>query len=79
MGQTITNSYGDLEVLQAYKNNVKDIFKTAYNAQNNLGASSAVLSKRYGFASKLNVGTAYGFSLIQFFCSYSLKWLRCCQ
>jgi hypothetical protein len=27
MGQTITNSYGDLEVLQAYKNNVKDILK----------------------------------------------------
>ena len=36
MGQTITNSFGQPEVLQAYKNNVKDIFKTAYNAQNNL-------------------------------------------
>ncbi|MDI6047913.1 SusC/RagA family TonB-linked outer membrane protein [Flavobacterium yafengii] len=36
MGQTITNSYGQPEVLQAYKNNVKDFFKTSYNAQNNL-------------------------------------------
>ena len=36
MGQAITNAYGQPEVLQAYKNNVKDIFKTSYNAQNNL-------------------------------------------
>jgi TonB-linked SusC/RagA family outer membrane protein len=36
MGQTITNSYGQQEVLRAYENNVKDIFKTAYNIQNNL-------------------------------------------
>lgn len=35
-GQTIINSFGQPEVLQAYKNNVKDIFKTAYNVQNNL-------------------------------------------
>ena len=36
MGQNIINAYGQAEVLQAYPNNVKDIFKTAYNAQNNL-------------------------------------------
>jgi TonB-linked SusC/RagA family outer membrane protein len=36
MGQTIMNSYGQPEVLTAYPNNVKDFFKTAYNAQNNL-------------------------------------------
>ena len=36
MGQTIINSFGQQEVLRAYENNVSDIFKTAYNAQNNL-------------------------------------------
>jgi TonB-linked SusC/RagA family outer membrane protein len=36
MGQTITNSYGQTEILQAYKNNVKDIFRTGTNIQNNL-------------------------------------------
>lgn len=39
IGQTIVNSYGQSEVLQAYRNNVKDIFQTAYNAQNNLSFS----------------------------------------
>ena len=36
MGQNIINSYGQPEILQAYPNNVKDIFKTAFNSQNNL-------------------------------------------
>ncbi len=36
LGQSIVNSFGQPEVLQAYKDNVKDIFKTAYNVQNNL-------------------------------------------
>ncbi|MEY3500554.1 MAG: hypothetical protein RL308_2223 [Bacteroidota bacterium] len=35
-GQNIVNSYGQPEVLMAYPNNVKDIFTTAYNIQNNL-------------------------------------------
>lgn len=39
MGQNIINSFGQPEVLRAYANNVKDIFKTAYNAQNNLSFS----------------------------------------
>lgn len=38
-GQTIVNSYGQTEILQAYRNNVKDIFQTSYNAQNNLSFS----------------------------------------
>ena len=35
-GRAYTNSFGKPDVLRAYPNNVKDIFKTAYNAQNNL-------------------------------------------
>lgn len=35
-GQTVTNSFGQQEVLQAYPDNVKDIFKTATSLQNNL-------------------------------------------
>jgi TonB-linked SusC/RagA family outer membrane protein len=35
-GQTITNSFGQQETLQAYPDNVKDIFKQSYNNQNNL-------------------------------------------
>ena len=36
MGQNIINAYGQPEVLRAYPNNVRDFFKTAFNAQNNL-------------------------------------------
>jgi hypothetical protein len=53
-------------VLQAYKNNVKDIFKTAYNAQNNLGGS-LVFCQSGTVLQVRNVGTAYGFSLANFF------------
>lgn len=35
-GQTITNSLGQQEILQAYPDNVKDIFQQSYNNQNNL-------------------------------------------
>ncbi|SHG49642.1 TonB-linked outer membrane protein, SusC/RagA family [Flavobacterium micromati] len=36
MGQNIINAYGQPVVLQAYPNNVRDFFKTGFNAQNNL-------------------------------------------
>jgi len=39
VGQTITNSFGQKEILQAYPDNVKDIFKQSYNLQNNLSFS----------------------------------------
>lgn len=35
-GQSIINSFGQPEKLQAYENNVKDIFQEAYSFQNNL-------------------------------------------
>lgn len=40
-GQTVTNFRGQEEVLTAYPNNVKDIFRTGVNFQNNLTLSGA--------------------------------------
>ena len=40
-GQTVTNFRGEQEVLTAYPNNVKDIFRTGVNFQNNLSLSGA--------------------------------------
>ena len=50
MGQTITNSYGQTEILQAYPDNVKDIFKTATNMQNNLSFSGGTEKSTYRIA-----------------------------
>ena len=50
MGQNIINSYGQPEVLQAYKNNVKDIFETGFNAQNNLSFSGGSEKSTYRIA-----------------------------
>lgn len=38
-GQTVTNFRGESETLTAYPNNIKDIFKTGKNIQNNLSFS----------------------------------------
>ena len=38
-GQTVTNFFGQPEVLKAYPNNVKDIFDTSFNLQNNVSFS----------------------------------------
>ncbi len=39
IGQTVTNYFGNQEVLKAYPNNVKDIFKKGYNRQNTISFS----------------------------------------
>ncbi|WP_264525252.1 SusC/RagA family TonB-linked outer membrane protein [Flavobacterium sp. N502536] len=49
-GQTIVNSYGQTEVLRAYKNNVSDIFKTSYNAQNNVSFAGGSEKSTYRIA-----------------------------
>ncbi len=38
-GQTVTNYYGKSEPLQAFPNNVSDLFKNAYSAQNSVSLS----------------------------------------
>jgi TonB-linked SusC/RagA family outer membrane protein len=38
-GQTVTNFFGQQEVLTAFPNNISDIFQTAHNAQNNVSFS----------------------------------------
>jgi TonB-linked SusC/RagA family outer membrane protein len=49
-GQTITNSYGQTEVLQAHPDNVKDIFNQSYNIQNNLSFSGGTDKSTYRIA-----------------------------
>lgn len=49
-GQTITNSFGQPEILKAYKNNVRDIFKQSYNIQNNLSFSGGSEKSSYRIA-----------------------------
>lgn len=46
-GQTVTNFFGEQETLQAYQNNVEDIFKQAYNWQNNLSFSGGTDKSNY--------------------------------
>ncbi len=53
-GQTVTNFRGESEVLQAYPDNVKDIFKKGDNFQNNLSFSGATDKSSY-FVSYGNV------------------------
>jgi TonB-linked SusC/RagA family outer membrane protein len=50
VGQTVTNSFGKPEVLQAYPNNVKDIFKTSFTQQNNLSFSGGSAKSTYRIA-----------------------------
>lgn len=51
-GQTVTNFFGKPEVLTAYPNNVKEIFETAENFQNNISFS--------GGSDKSNYRVSYG-------------------
>ena len=46
-GRIYTNAYGQSEVLQAYANNVKDIFKKSTNTQNNLSYSGGTDKSNY--------------------------------
>jgi TonB-linked SusC/RagA family outer membrane protein len=59
MGQPITNAYGQAETLQAYPDNVKDIFKQAYNFQNNIsfagGTEKSTFRLSYGNATETYV------------------------
>ncbi|OWP79455.1 SusC/RagA family TonB-linked outer membrane protein [Flavobacterium oreochromis] len=49
-GQVITNSFGQKEVLQAYPDNIKEIFKPSLNVQNNLSFSGATDKSSYRIA-----------------------------
>ncbi len=51
-GQTVTNFFGKPEVLTAYPDNVKDIFQTSVNLQNNISFS--------GGGDKSNFRVSYG-------------------
>lgn len=56
IGQTITNSFGNPEVLQAHPDNVKDIFQQSYNFQNNIsftgGNEKSTMRIAYGNATE---------------------------
>jgi len=52
MGQTITNSFGNQEVLTAHPDNVKDIFQQSYSLQNNISFT--------GGNDKSSIRVAYG-------------------
>ena len=49
-GQTVKNSFGNDEMLQAYPNNVKDIFKTSITQQSNLSFSGGSAKSTYRIA-----------------------------
>ncbi|WP_395077625.1 SusC/RagA family TonB-linked outer membrane protein [Flavobacterium sp.] len=49
-GQSIINSFGQPEILQAYPDNVKDIFQQSYNTQNNLSYSGGTEKSTYRIA-----------------------------
>ena len=49
-GQTITNAFGQTETLQAYPDNIKDIFKQTYNVQNNISFSGGSDKSTYRIA-----------------------------
>jgi TonB-linked SusC/RagA family outer membrane protein len=53
-GQTVTNAFGNQEQLKAYPNNVKDMFRTAQNLQENLSFS--------GGSDKNSFRFSYGFT-----------------
>ncbi len=46
-GQTVTNFFGQPEVLTAYPNNIEDIFQTAENFQNNISFSGGTDKSNY--------------------------------
>lgn len=59
IGQTITNSFGNQEILQAHPDNVKDIFQQSYNFQNNIsftgGNEKSQMRVAYGNATETYV------------------------
>ena len=57
-GQTVTNSFGLPETLAAYGDNVRDIFQTGMNAQNNISFSggSEKNTFRLSFGNLINTG-----------------------
>lgn len=58
-GQTVTNAFGKQEVLQAYPNNVKDMFKNGQNLQTNIsfsgGSDKNAFRFSYGFTDNTGV------------------------
>jgi TonB-linked SusC/RagA family outer membrane protein len=58
-GQEITNSLGNKEILQAYPDNVRDIFQQSYNLQNNIsfsgGSEKSTFRLAYGNATETYV------------------------
>lgn len=58
--QTVTNWFGEQEVLKAYPNNVQDILQHSYSNQNDLGFSGA--TERYNY--RLSYGNAYETALV---------------
>lgn len=66
-GQTVTNAFGKSEVLQAYPNNVKDIFQTGENFQNNISFSggSDRNTFRFSYGNLINTGVLDGNKLIR--------------
>ena len=58
-GQTVTNAFGKSEVLKAYPNNVKDIFRNGQNLQTNIsftgGSDKNTFRFSYGFTDNTGV------------------------
>ena len=57
-GQTVTNAFGKSEILTAYPDNVKDIFRTGENLQNNVSFSGGndKSSFRFSYGNLANTG-----------------------
>ncbi|WP_159451897.1 SusC/RagA family TonB-linked outer membrane protein [Hymenobacter roseosalivarius] len=59
-GQTVTNWFGEQEVLQAYPNNVRDILQSSAFLQNNLSFSGATDKSNY----RISYGNTYETGLV---------------
>ncbi|MES2777113.1 MAG: SusC/RagA family TonB-linked outer membrane protein [Bacteroidota bacterium] len=57
-GQTVTNAFGKSEILKAYPDNVKDIFRTGENLQNNISFSGGTDKNtfRFSYGNLMNTG-----------------------
>ena len=57
-GQTVNNAFGKPEVLRAYPDNVKDIFRTGENLQNNISFSGGTDRNtfRFSYGNLVNTG-----------------------
>ncbi len=57
-GQTVTNAFGKSEILTAYPDNVKDIFRTGENLQNNVSFSGGTDKNtfRFSYGNLVNTG-----------------------